>query len=584
MKFLKGISRLYLDLKMIWKLTFGFGLILVMLFCLVWVGRLSVYQTQGFLEQVIHGQLEPLVYLNDIRSYLSELEVGTRDALLQNDDVAFNYLKNEYLPHNVHNTVDYSFTKLISQANTKNEVAQLMQLQGYWLQYYQHYKTLFENKQLYYQADFRKETNQLRYFLIGGIDRMVEQYYRQQALLAQTRTHQSIQNLESTTGLIIIIAIVLAFGVSILTAWVIVRPLTRMASASRKIARGELQEQLPINRCDEFGEVMECFNIMSAELRFLVEQIKNAAEKVHQNSTKLMDDSVAVTTVTRELMTMMNHVSAGAEVQQQKVATIRDVIGNVAEFADAVNQVAAAVEKLSSQSVSDVVRGEAAVREALAKMNRVQLITIDSEKTMEQVISLIDEMNSMALMVENIAQQTDILARSIPAETSPIESQRHNFSTAAKSAIQLAAQTHESVSRTKQLIKKIQEMFTNLSIMIKTEKIVIGEGQKAISGLDAVFRGITDSAKEVNQQLGMVTLQTSALSREHSDVLKTVEQIAAIAGDHKNGTEKASIAAVEHFSCTQEIISCSQILVHWGEHLRKAVDRFKLTKSGSRNE
>lgn len=581
MKLLRQLLQFYLDLKIIWKLSLGFGLILLAVFGMVLVGNVSVAESKKTLNQVIQGQLEPLVYLNDIRSYIAELEVGVRDALLQQDDVGWNYIRNQFLPLTVLKTVDYSFEQLVNTAGNPQERKQLLELQNHWRQYYRHYQTLLKDKRLYQEKTFHQETNQLRYFLVGGIDRLVEEYYRQQAILTKTRADETAQKLENITRMIIILTVVLAFGVGFLTTWAIVNPLTRMAQVARKIAAGELSSELVVKRRDEFGVVMECFNTMVAELGFLVDQIKAAAEKVHENSKKLLDDSLSVTTVTQQLMNTMTQVSAGAELQQQKVSSVHQVIGNITEFSQLVNQVTAQVEQLSELSVTKALQGETAAGEVSHRISRVQNFMADSAKSVEQLQQLSAEVTNMFLMVQDIAEQSNLLSLNAAIEAARAGASGRGFGVVAAAIGQMADKTRETAGQAQELVAKIQEMFISLSQMMKTENAVMAEGEKAVASLGEVFASIIETAQQVNSQLGMVTKQTSDLSREHHEVLKAVEQIAAIADEHKSGTEHAAAAATEHFGSTQEIIGCSQILAHWGDNLRLAVDKFKLNRTAT---
>jgi methyl-accepting chemotaxis protein len=66
------------------------------------------------------------------------------------------------------------------------------------------------------------------------------------------------------------------------------------------------------------------------------------------------------------------------------------------------------------------------------------------------------------------------------------------------------------------------------------------------------------------------------LSKEQGELLKAAGQITDIASQHKTGTEQVSNAAEEHYSFTQEIISASQMLAHWGDTLLLAVNKFKI--------
>jgi hypothetical protein len=60
------------------------------------------------------------------------------------------------------------------------------------------------------------------------------------------------------------------------------------------------------------------------------------------------------------------------------------------------------------------------------------------------------------------------------------------------------------------------------------------------------------------------------------NVVCTLEQIAAIAQRHQKGTARASSSANEHFHYTKEIVTISQRLSSWGEHLNRSIAKFAM--------
>lgn len=567
--------QMYLNLKIIWKMAIGFGVTLVAVLFVTVVSQWNMHWMYGTLNSVIDRQLEPMVYINDIRSYISELEVSTRDALLQRDEVALRYIHHEFLPNTVRRTVDYSFEQLENQATGSAEKAKLDEIHQYWLRYYDLYDRLTASLTAYGDSELTKAITNTRYFLVGGFDRMVETNYRQKAVLARNDAKEAFAGQQVTAWTLVLIVGVVAFGISFLTAFTIISPLIRLAAASRRIASGDLNVQVPGQRGDEFGEVADCFNLMSGELKALVEEIKNAADKVNENSQRLLDGTHGVSTVTQQLLETLAQVAVGAGEQQQKVSSIHEVVRAVSQFSDEINQITHRVEELSGSAVARALHGEEVAGEVAGKMRRIQQFMKISDEMMSQLQTVSAEIGTMAASVQEIAEQTNLLSLNAAIEAARAGEQGRGFGVVAESIGQLAVQTKSASSKVTQLVRRIQEVFQKLSGMIETENAVIREGELAASGLNEVFDSIIEAARQVNQESGQVTRHTVKLAREHTEVLKAVEQITRIADQHKEGTEHASSAAEEHYSCTQEMISASQILVHWGDNLRTAVSKFK---------
>lgn len=595
-RLLHGIVLGYLNLKILWKLIIGFGLIIAAVFVIVAVGQINIDKMNRVVQTVIDGQLEPLVYLQDIRSYVGELEVLSRDALLQNDQAVLNYLRQLYLPDTVNRMVEYSFEQLIENSTkiepqpdnnwsmkmaasdrrmAEETVAVLEELRTHWREFSKVYEALLADPNLYRNPEFKKKTNSLRFFLIGGINRLVETYYRQQAVISKTEVGEAIKQQKLITEILLAVTILLALLVSLITAGTIITPLNRLAQASRRIAAGELGVDFKENRRDEFGEVIRCFITMARELHSLVDEIRDAATRVNENSAKLLSGANKANSATEQLVTTLSQVAKGAETQQQRVNSIHEIIRIVTEFSQAVNDFAHRIQLLSEASLTNAAQGNLVVDDIMEKMKNIQQFMSVSDEIMTGLNKASAEIDGMVATVGEIAEQTNLLSLNASIEAARAGEHGRGFSVVAEAIGELADRTTKATLQVKKMVSGVQEMYLKLLRMIKIENQAINDGENAVIGLSGVFKSIDETATQVNLELSRITSYTLKLMKEQQEVLREIEQIKTIALEHKEGTERATSVAVEHFGFTQEIITVSHLLAHWGDNLRQAVGKFK---------
>lgn len=94
-----------------------------------------------------------------------------------------------------------------------------------------------------------------------------------QTLASRTRDLSNVRLLV-TTGLLM-----LALAIAVTIGWTFTRPIQRLASAARRVAAGELDFQVDVERRDEIGQLAGTFNEMIAGLkskRELEEKLNNA--------------------------------------------------------------------------------------------------------------------------------------------------------------------------------------------------------------------------------------------------------------------------------------------------------------------
>lgn len=102
--------------------------------------------------------------------------------------------------------------------------------------------------------------------------------------MEQSEAFQSIFASLRVNIFLILSALVLAIVISTLTSKRISRPLSQLVEGAKRIARGNLNQPVPIKSNDEIGEVSLAFNAMSNQLQTLINDLE---EKVEQRTEAL---------------------------------------------------------------------------------------------------------------------------------------------------------------------------------------------------------------------------------------------------------------------------------------------------------
>jgi signal transduction histidine kinase len=90
-----------------------------------------------------------------------------------------------------------------------------------------------------------------------------------------------------TTIILCFVALLVSIGIGFLTARWIVNPIVRLNQAAREIARGNLDQEISIQRSDEVGELARAFNSMSDQLQALFASLANSQEQLAEYNRNL---------------------------------------------------------------------------------------------------------------------------------------------------------------------------------------------------------------------------------------------------------------------------------------------------------
>jgi HD-GYP domain-containing protein (c-di-GMP phosphodiesterase class II) len=91
--------------------------------------------------------------------------------------------------------------------------------------------------------------------------------------------YREVYDMQRTSGLLALIAVLLSIGVSIFAARRITHPLQVLTQRSRAMAKGDFSQRVNLWSRTEIGELAHTFNTMSDELERFVQDLKRAAEE-----------------------------------------------------------------------------------------------------------------------------------------------------------------------------------------------------------------------------------------------------------------------------------------------------------------
>src|SRR5690606_9940793 len=147
----------------------------------------------------------------------------------------------------------------------------------------------------YYTRNMYNKVEVLNNFLDQWVDAntaLAEEAYR--AVLGQ-------RNAQIATQVILVVAALLLTG---LVGWAvaqsILKPLNAVVSAAGEMAKGRLRQRVELGRTDELGYLAESFNRMAEKIRGLIQEVKNAGDRVSGTSRELFQICEKTEQVSRE--------------------------------------------------------------------------------------------------------------------------------------------------------------------------------------------------------------------------------------------------------------------------------------------
>ncbi|MEL3908077.1 MAG: methyl-accepting chemotaxis protein [Treponemataceae bacterium] len=348
----------------------------------------------------------------------------------------------------------------------------------------------------------------------------------------------SIQTLKIEIIIAGLAVLIIGFLIVIFTSRSIIKSLNRTVDALQNISEGEgdLTVRLPVRGNDELTQ-------MSAYFNKTMEKIRLATQTVGENTIVIQKIGGNLSTNMTETASAINQISSNIESVKQQVinqsasvtetsATMEEIIRTIEQLNTSIETQATSVTQ-SSASIEEMVANIASIAKQMGKIGKAienlheKSVTGRSRSTdaadfIRQIAEKSDELSEAAIVVQNIAGQTNLLAMNAAIEAAHAGDAGKGFAVVADEIRKLA---EESSIQGKQITGMIKE---TLSIIEH-----VREAGNVVTKLYEEFYSLTNEISESEKQI-VIAMQEQ--DRGNKEFLETIKTITEVTSEVKGGS------------------------------------------------
>jgi methyl-accepting chemotaxis protein len=305
--------------------------------------------------------------------------------------------------------------------------------------------------------------------------------------------------------------------------------INRVAGAMNRVADGDLSTQLKIYANDEIGDLGRNINRMLTSISTMIASIKNTANSVATASNSLSTNSEQIATGNEQVSAQAGTVATASE---EMAATSSEIAHNCIIAA-----------KSSGQASDLATEGVSVVRATVDGMNRIAQRVKETATTVVNLGSRSDQIGEIVGTIEDIADQTNLLALNAAIEAARAGEQGRGFAVVADEVRALAERTSRATKEISQMIKSIQADTRDAVSAIEEGVLEVERGTQDASrsgkALEDIFNQISDVTLQINQ-IATAAEQQSATSIEiSSNILQITDVIQSSATFSHNSASSA---------------------------------------------
>jgi len=384
----------------------------------------------------------------------------------------------------------------------------------------------------------------------------VENRVREEILKEQSARQSRVR---SMVVIIAFAGIVIGMGIAQLIVRSVSVAIARMLGLIQEIADNNLaMVDIKVDSEDDIGKADAALNRMKNNLRGIIlsiagtaSHVASASEEISSSATQLAQSAETQKDQTMQVATAMQEMSS-------TVVSVSDSCNKAAEAA--------------SQAAETARVGGSIVDETLAKMRTIAESVGATAKKMEELGKSSDQIGRIIGVIDDIADQTNLLALNAAIEAARAGEQGRGFAVVADEVRKLAERTTTATKEIAQMIKNIQDETKVAVLAMESGTKQVEEGVHSTAKAGDSLRAIIQMSEQVG---GMITEIATAATEQSS----TTEQVNMNIDQISKLVKESAIGAQQSATACQDLSSLAL-------DLQTMVGKFKLeegTQTGEGN-
>ena len=356
----------------------------------------------------------------------------------------------------------------------------------------------------------------------------------------------SLTGMKKAGLLIFCIGIVAFVGFSVTVS--ITKSLKRILDVLLRMAAGDLTARCEVTGGDEIG--------------MLAREVNITAEKLEAAITHLNQATVQFSSAAVELHATAEQIATAAEEVACQAGTVATASEEMSATSSEIAQSCTIAAQGATDANNSAIDGSGVVQETVFGMSDIADMVKETAVTIAGLGAHSDQIGEIIGTIEDIADQTNLLALNAAIEAARAGEQGRGFAVVADEVRALAERTTKATREIAGMIKSIQS-----------------ETNKAVSAMEQSVQEVekgTERAARSGGALSDIIDQVNSVSIQVSQIATAAEQQTSTTGEISNNIHQISGVIQETAKSAQDTAQAASTLTQLAEDLQQLVGQFKV--------
>lgn len=315
--------------------------------------------------------------------------------------------------------------------------------------------------------------------------------------------------------------------------------LRSLAASANRIADGDLTSRVEYESNDELGQLSADMNRMTEKLRDIVADVRVSAENVANASRDLSSTAAGIATGADEVACQTGTIATASE---EMAATSNDIASNCSLASGS-----------SQRSTVSAENGRRVVQETIAGMAKIAEQVKRSAQTVENLGSRSEQIGQIVGTIEDIADQTNLLALNAAIEAARAGEQGRGFAVVADEVRALAERTTKATREIGEMIKAIQLETKSAVAAMECGVAEVEKGAESSEKSGAALNDILLQIQEVSMQISQIATAAEEQTATTNEITRNVQQVTEVVRTTAEGATNTAAASSQLASLAQQL-------------------------------